>query len=66
MNVLTKREKEIFDLLVNNYSTKDIAIYFKLSEKTIRNHISNVIQKLGVKTRSQALIELIRLNNIKI
>lgn len=65
-NILTKREKEIFDLLVLNYSTKKIAFYLGISEKTVRNHISNVIQKLSVSSRSQALIELIRLHEISI
>ena len=64
--VLTNREKEIFDLLIDNMTTKDIAKNLKISEKTVRNHISNVIQKLGVKGRAQAVIELIRLEEINL
>lgn len=63
---LTTREKKIFELLVQNYSTEDIALEFNISSKTVRNHISNVIQKLGVKGRSQAILELIRMNEIKL
>ena len=63
---LTKREKEIFELLIKNKSTKDISTTLKISEKTVRNHISNVIQKLGCNNRSQALVELIKLGMIKI
>lgn len=63
---LTKREKQIFDLLVNNYDTEEIALLLNISSKTVRNHISNVIQKLGVKSRSHAVIELIKMNEIKI
>ena len=37
-----------------------------VSEKTIRNHISNVILKLGVKGRAQAVIELLRLKEISL
>ena len=48
-SVLTKREKEVFDLLVSNNTTKEISKILKISEKTVRNHISNVMQKLGVK-----------------
>lgn len=66
MSVLTKREKEIFDLLVLNNSTKNIASALLISEKTVRNHISNVIQKLGVKGRTQAIVELIKMKEIKI
>ena len=62
--VLTKREREIFGLLVTNKSTKEIANILNISEKTVRNHISNVIQKLGVKGRACAVIELIKLNEI--
>ena len=63
-SLLTKREKEIFYLLTLNYSTKDIAEKLFISEKTVRNHISNVIQKLGVESRIQAVLELIKLNEI--
>ncbi len=64
--ILTPREKEIFNLLVLNYTTKEIASKLNVSDKTIRNHISNVIQKLGVTSRTQALMELIKLNIISI
>lgn len=66
MSLLTKREKDIFDLLILNNSTKDIASILLISEKTVRNHISNVIQKLGVKGRTQAIVELLKLNEIKL
>ena len=65
-NVLTKKEKEIFNLLIENKTTKEIAKNLTISEKTVRNHISNVIQKLGVKGRAQAVIELLKLNEIKL
>ena len=45
-------------------TTKEIAEYLDISEKTVRNHISNAMQKLGVKGRAQAVVELIRLGNI--
>ena len=64
MSILTAREKQIFKLLIANKTTSDIASLLKISEKTVRNHISNVIQKLDVSSRSQAIIELIRLEEI--
>ena len=64
--VLTKREKEVFELLILNKSTKDIAKELNISEKTIRNHISNVMQKLGVKGRTKAVIELIKLGELSL
>lgn len=63
---LTNREREIFNLLIINYDTTEIAEKLKISEKTVRNHISNVIQKLGVKGRSQAILELIRIKELSL
>ena len=65
-SILTKREKQVFELLVSNKSTNEIANILKISEKTVRNHISNVILKLDVKSRSQAIIKLLVLNELKI
>jgi len=62
--ILTVREKEVFELLILGKTTKEIAKILKISEKTVRNHISNVMQKLGVKGRSSAVVELLRLKEI--
>lgn len=64
--ILTKREKEVFELLVNNFTTKEIAPKLGISEKTVRNHISNAMQKLGVKGRAGAVVELLKLKEIKL
>lgn len=64
--ILTKRETEIFNLLIKNKSTKEISKKFNISEKTIRNHISNVMQKLSVNNRVSAVVELIKLEEINI
>lgn len=66
MRILTAKEKQIFDLLIQNYSTKEIAKLLNISDKTVRNHISNVLLKLGVKGRAQAVVELIKLKEINI
>ncbi len=57
---LTPRELEIFKLLIDNKTTKQIADELIISEKTVRNHISNVIGKLGVTSRTQAIITLMK------
>lgn len=62
--ILTSREKDIFKKLIINKTTKEIAEEFNISEKTVRNHISNVMQKLGVKGRASAVVELIKLGEI--
>ncbi|NLL01689.1 MAG: response regulator transcription factor [Mollicutes bacterium] len=63
-SILTLREKEVFELLVLNKTTKEISEYLGISEKTVRNHISNVMQKLNVKGRAGAIVELLKLGEI--
>ena len=60
------RENEIFSKLIENMTTKQIAQALNISEKTVRNHISNVIQKLGVESRIQAVFELIKLKELQL
>ena len=62
--ILTNREKEVFELLILNKTTKDIAKDLQISEKTVRNHISNAMQKLGVNGRASAVVELLKLGEI--
>ena len=65
-NILTKREKEVFLLLIKNKSTREIAQTLNISEKTVRNHVSNAMQKLGCKGRAGAVIELLKLGEISL
>lgn len=65
-SILTKREHEVFELLINNNTTFDIAKKLNISEKTVRNHISNVMQKLGVKGRAVAVVELLKLKELSL
>ena len=64
--ILTDREREVFNLLILNKTTSEIAQELNISEKTVRNHISNAIQKLGVKGRAGAVVELIKLGELQI
>ena len=64
--ILTKREREVFELLIQNKTTVEIAEELNISEKTVRNHISNSMQKLGVKGRASAVIELLKLGELSI
>ena len=65
-NILTIREREVFLLLVKNKTTKEIASTLNISEKTVRNHISNVMQKLEVASRTAALVDLLKLNELEL
>ena len=64
--ILTAREKLVFELLIMNKSTKEIASELGISEKTVRNHISNVMQKLGVNGRAGAVVEVLKLKELSL
>lgn len=57
---LTAREIEILKLLAAGKANKQIAFQLKISEKTVRNHVSNMYEKLGIYDRSQAVLYAVR------
>ena len=52
---LSEREREILDLMSRHYTNPEIAQQLGIGEKTIRNHVSNIFNKLQVATRAQAI-----------
>ena len=57
---LTAREVEILKLLATGMANKQIAFRLKISEKTVRNHVSNTYEKLNIFDRSQAVLYAVR------
>ena len=57
---LTAREVEILTLLASGLANKQIAYKIKISDKTVRNHITNIYEKLKVGDRSQAVLYAVR------
>ncbi len=57
---LTNREIEILKLLASGMANKQIAYRLKISEKTVRNHVSNTYEKLNIYDRSQAVLYAVR------
>jgi DNA-binding NarL/FixJ family response regulator len=57
---LTVREIEILKLVATGMANKQIAYRLKISEKTVRNHVSNMYEKLGIYDRSQAVLYAVR------
>jgi pimeloyl-ACP methyl ester carboxylesterase/DNA-binding CsgD family transcriptional regulator len=53
---LTSRERQVLALMTEGISNAQIADRLSISEKTVRNHVSNLFDKLGVWTRAQAIV----------
>jgi DNA-binding NarL/FixJ family response regulator len=53
---LSHREREVLTLIAGGRSNAEIADHYVLSLKTVRNHVSNVLAKLGVATRAEAIV----------
>lgn len=51
---LTEREREVLTLVARGYTNKQIADALYMSEKTARNHVSHILEKLGLSRRSEA------------
>jgi DNA-binding NarL/FixJ family response regulator len=63
---LTKREVEILKLLTQGLFNKEIAYSLSISEKTVKNHVSNIFKKISVSDRTQAAVYAIRKNIVEI
>jgi DNA-binding NarL/FixJ family response regulator len=60
---LTKRERDVLTCLVKGHSNKEMADSMFISEKTVKNHLTSIFRKLGVKDRTQAAVYALK-NNI--
>lgn len=58
---LTERETEILRLMAGGYSNKEIANSLSVAEGTVKNHVSNVLSKLGVRDRTRAVLKAFEL-----
>lgn len=58
---LTRREQEVLQLLAGGLSNKELAQRLCLGEKTVKTHVSNILLKLGVRSRTQAALAAVRL-----
>jgi NarL family two-component system response regulator LiaR len=58
---LTRRETEVLRLLARGRSNKEIAADLSIVEKTVKTHVSNILGKLGVSSRTQAALYAIRI-----
>ena len=61
---LTDRETEILRLMAGGYSNKEIANSLGVAEGTVKNHVSNILSKMGVRDRTRAVLKAFELGQI--
>jgi len=66
LELLTRREYEVLRLLTEGMFNKEIAIKLNISERTVKNHVSNIFKKIEVTDRTQAAVFAIRCNIVDI
>ena len=66
LQTLTKREIEILTQVAGGMFNKEIAVNLNISERTVKNHISNIFRKIDVSDRTQAAVFAIRNNIVKL
>lgn len=59
-HLLTRRECEVLQLLAEGKSNRKIGEALYISEKTVKNHVSNILQKMNCNDRTQAVVEAIK------
>lgn len=65
-DALTKREIEVLKLLAEGLFNKEIAYMLAISEKTVKNHVSNIFKKINVSDRTQAAVYAIKNNLVEL
>ncbi|HLQ79584.1 MAG TPA: response regulator transcription factor [Brachybacterium sp.] len=60
LQTLTERETDVLRMLAEGYSTREIAELLHLAEGTVKNHISTILQKLGARDRTSAVLRALR------
>lgn len=62
--VITKREEEVLQLIANGCSTPEVAERLFISQKTVKNHLASIYQKLEARDRTQAVLQAVRMGII--
>ena len=59
--VVTKREEEVLQLIADGCSTAEVAERLYISQKTVKNHLASIYQKLDARDRTQAVLQAVRM-----
>ena len=66
LNALTDRETDVLRLMAQGQANKEIAVSLGIGDKTVKTHVSNVLGKLGVQSRTQAALHAARMGLVNV
>jgi len=66
LHLLTRRECEVLQLMTDGNSNRSIGEALFISEKTVKNHVSNILQKMSMNDRTQAVVDAIKNGWVKV
>lgn len=64
--VVTKREEEVLQLIADGCSTSEVADQMYISQKTVKNHLASIYQKLDARDRTQAVLQAVRMGIVSL
>ena len=64
--VVTKREEEVLQLIADGCSTTEVAEQMYISQKTVKNHLASIYQKLDARDRTQAVLQAVRMGIVSL
>jgi DNA-binding NarL/FixJ family response regulator len=64
--IVTKREEEVLQLIADGCSTPEIAAQLYISQKTVKNHLASIYQKLDARDRTQAVLQAVRMGIVQL
>ena len=63
--MLTNREEELLGLIAQGMSTPEVAAQMYISQKTVKNHLASIFEKLDARDRTQAVVKAVRMGIIE-
>jgi len=64
--LITKREEEVLQLIADGLSTPEVAAKLYISQKTVKNHLASIYEKLNARDRTQAVLLAVRMGIVKL
>ena len=64
--LITKREEEVLQMIADGCSTTEVAEGLYISQKTVKNHLASIYQKLEARDRTQAVLQAVRMGIVQL